>query len=170
MRGFLSCFGAIVLLGCGGGADPCADVEGPPILTLGGTADDGTGFEPLLPGAERNLVLGPQGGMHVWLTARVRGICATDAVLDHRVVDDATGSVYVLARGPADFAETEPGLFELTAPVPVILCPERLGRPVVDRPLRLIVAAVDDAGRQATAQVPFVPVCPPGFDCESICR
>lgn len=170
MRLTLAWLVVVSAVGCGG--DPCADVSGPPALTLGGTDDDGLRFEVFAPGTERNLVPGSQGGMHVWLSARLRGLCPVDAVIDRRVMDETTGSVYQFARGAADWRELEPGLFELSEPIPLILCPEPLRRPVVGRALRVAVTvtATDDDGRRVDAQIPFVPACPEGFDCEALCR
>jgi hypothetical protein len=157
-------------LGCGPPVEGCEEVTGAPLLLLGGTDDAAEHFERYTPGSERNLVLGPQGGMHVWLSAQLRGLCPNATLLDRRVVDDLTGSVYLFNRAPAEWVEVEPGVFELTDAVPLILCPEPLGRPVVGRPLRVYASVVDDDGRRAEAQLAFTPRCPDGMDCESICR
>ena len=154
----------IALAGC---ADPCADLTDAPALEIGG-ADADLAFEPFAPGSERELVRGLQGGMHVWLHARIRGLCPDTTTLDRRVLD-AAGDLQQLGRGPIDFVETEvPGTYELVGPLPMQLCPPLAG-PVVGEPHVFTVIAEDGAGRRANAELAFVPRCPDGMDCSDLC-
>jgi hypothetical protein len=162
----LLCLG-LLLASCGG--DPCATLNGPPMLVLGGADQTGQVFEPFVPGDSRTLILGPQGGMHVWLQAQISGVCPTTAVLERRVVDDAHG-MYVYGRGPVDFVLAEDGeSYQLTTAIPMILCPQGFNWPVVDQPMRFVAMVIDDEGRRADAVLSFIPRCPAGIDCVSIC-
>lgn len=161
---------AVLLAGCGAG-DPCGAPTGEPSLELGGARIAGGPFEPFEPGSPRQLVLGPQGGMHVFLHARIGGLCPETTVLERRVVDDADPTrVYQVGRGPVDFVEAEePGIFALEDPVAIILCPEPSGFPVAGQTLRFVASAIDGEDRRADAQIAFVAACPDGLDCEAIC-
>jgi hypothetical protein len=158
----------LILAGCG--PDPCASPAGDPTLVIGGASSTDLSFETFVAGDPRELVLGPQGGMHVWLHARISGICPDTAVLERRVVDDASGAVYQFGRGPVDFvASAEPNVFELTEPLAMILCPEAPGRPVLGQRLRFVTMVIDDQSRTASAELAFVATCPAGVDCAAIC-
>lgn len=159
---------AVLLASCGP-ADPCASVSGEPSLVLGG-ADASGAFEAFDPGAPRQLVLGPQGGMHVFLHARIAGLCPDTTVLERRVIDDASEALSQFGRGPVDFVETgDPGVFELSDPVAIILCPRatRASRARARAALRGL--RIDDEGRRADAELAFVAACPDGVDCDAIC-
>ncbi len=152
------------LAGC---QDPCATLSGDPTLQLGGSDADGLTFEAFADGAPRPLVSGGQGGMHVWLSARISGVCPTVAFLDRRVVDDATGETYYFASGRARFVDgPSVGVFDLYPAEPMFVCPNSVGGPVVGHPLRFVAAIDDDDGRHAEAELSFVPECPDGVSCE----
>jgi hypothetical protein len=138
-----------------------------PSVELGG-ADAELAFEPFAAGSERELVRGLQGGMHVWLHARMRGMCPDSTTLDRRVLDDA-GDLVQLGLGRVDFVETDvPGTYELGSPLPMQLCPP-VANPVVGEPLRFTVVAQDGASHRAEAELAFVPRCPDGMDCTDLC-
>jgi len=153
-----------LLVGC---ADRCADLEGEPSLEIGGAPEAGDRFEAFADGAARALVPGTQGGMHVWLHARIRGICPDTATLDRRVTDEA-GELVQLGRGPIAWVDTEDG-FELDAPRAMVLCPGLDGREVVDRPHRFVVSVEDGEGRRADASLGFVPSCEDPAVCDVFC-
>lgn len=154
----------LVVVGC---ADPCEDSMETPTLEIGG-ADADLAFEPFAPGADRELVRGLQGGMHVWLHARMRGMCPDTTTLDRRVLN-ATGDLAQLGLGHVDFVETDAdGTYELVGPLPMQLCPPVVG-PVVDEPFAFRVVAEDSARHRAEAELPFVPRCPIGMDCSDLC-
>ena len=95
----------VLCIGCGT-SNPGTDA-GPPPFDAGTAAPSvelGTGvsaFEAIPEtGAELELVRGPQGGHHVFLTARFRGLNPEGMTLTFTAVDTATGSV---VRAPASF-------------------------------------------------------------------
>jgi hypothetical protein len=80
----------VCLLGCG---------PPPPI-----TCEIGTGaaaFEPLTPGAPVDVILGPQGGHHLWTAVRVKGDPDLDRV---QVVMDGTIEATGAPMGPGAIA------------------------------------------------------------------
>ncbi|GAB5540707.1 MAG: hypothetical protein SangKO_004670 [Sandaracinaceae bacterium] len=156
---------AVALPGC---ADRCADLPDTPSLSIGGAPVDGDRFEPFADGADRALVPGTQGGMHVWLHARIRGICPDTARLDRRVTD-ADGALVQLGRGPVAWVDADEG-FELAAPQAMVLCPSIDGRVVVDRPHTFEVSVEDEAGRRAEATLGFVAMCEDPTVCDAFCR
>jgi hypothetical protein len=108
--------------------------------------------------------------MHVFLHARIAGLCPETTVLERRVIDDASEAIYQFGRGPVDFVETaDEGVFELEDPVAIILCPTALGRPVAGQTLRFVASAIDGDARRADAEIAFVAGCPDGLDCDAIC-
>lgn len=158
---------ALLVAGC---ADPCADLTGEPSLELGGASMARDPFTPFEPGSERELVPGGQGGMHVWLTARIANICPRGATFERRAVDDASGETYYFASSEAHFRDgPSAGVFDLVAPEPMFLCPNNIGGPVLGHPLRFVGSITDTEGRHAEAELAFVPVCPDGVSCETYC-
>jgi hypothetical protein len=156
------------LAGCG--PDPCDEPASAPRIELGGAPDDGSSFVAFEDGAERSLVYGLQGGMHVWLQARVHGLCPRDTVLERRVVDDATDRVPTFSSGPIALVDSEiEGAFELPTAIQMIVCPSS-ELPVVGQRLRFVASATDGAMRHAESEIAFVAACPSGFDCGAICN
>lgn len=45
----------------------------------------GTEFEPIAPGAQVRMVCGPQGGQHIWVSVRVRGMYPENAAFDSAI-------------------------------------------------------------------------------------
>lgn len=158
---------AVLLGACA--EDPCEGGLGPPSLVLGGADESGVTFEPFSPGGERDLVAGPQLGLHVWMHARTSGICPTSTILDRRVVSE-DGQLLQFGRGPVGLVDgPEEGVYELDQALPLIVCPSSLDRSVVGAPLRFEVTATDMDGRRAEATLAFVPRCPDGVDCDTFC-
>jgi hypothetical protein len=154
---------AIVLAACG--PDPCS---GEPSIELGGADDDGGGYVAFEDGADRNLVYGTQGGFHVWLQLRTRGLCPGSTTLERRAVDTA-GAVRVYNRGPLPLVEVGDA-YELPNAERIILCPPTDALPVIDQPLRFEVTATDGEGDTAYAEIHIVPRCPAGDDrCPELC-
>jgi len=137
-------------------------VSGAPSLLIAGTDDAGETFEPFEDGAERSLIGGAQGGMHVWMQLRLSGMCTSGLDVDRRIeTDDEAGELVDVQRGPLRFTDgPEPGTFELAAPLTMILCPTT--RPVIDQPFRFAVRAEDAEGRVVIERKPFVAACPTG--------
>ena len=150
-------------------ADPCADL-GPAELELGSADEAGVDFLPLEAGSTQRIHPGLQGGAHVWLHARVAGLCPATTVIDRRVLDAETSEVFVLGRGPVDFVEIADGRYELDGAVRMQLCPDPGRRAVDGRAMRFVVAAQDAEGRRADARVAFTPSCEGDPRCEDLCR
>jgi hypothetical protein len=156
-------------LAAGCGSDPCGGIEGAPSIEIGGADFAGQRFEPFADGEARDLVRGPQGGMHVWMHARMENVCPETAVLERRAVDDETGAVYFFSRSPLEWIPLDDGRYELPGAEAMILCPPALDMPVVDHPLRFVATVTDDALRHAEAELSFLPRCPAGMDCAPLC-
>ncbi len=89
MRRFRSLIAAALLAG------GCGAAERPP----GIACEVGTGrfaFEPVRDGDDVPIIFGPQGGYHVWGSARVRGAGASDAVLRYMLRRPATAAISVV--------------------------------------------------------------------------
>lgn len=157
----------VMLAGCG--ADPCAGIEGTPTVEIGGASFAGEGFETFADGADRELVQGPQGGMHVWMQARITNLCPETARMDGRAVDAVTRELYYFSGGVLDFVEVEPGVFELSSARAMILCPPPMAMPVIDHPMRFVVSVTDGDGRHAESELGFVPRCRAPTDCAALC-
>ncbi len=162
----LGCAAAsLLLVAC---ADPCAEL-GAPSLTIGTSDADGAEFVPVADDDTVPLHPGPQGGAHVFLHARISGVCPDTARLDRRVVDARTSELVSLNRGPVDFVPLGEQ-FELDGAAQMTLCPDLAGRAIDGAELRFVVSAEDAEGRQADAQVPFVASCGGDPACESFCQ
>jgi hypothetical protein len=156
-----------LLAGCG--PDYCAEPAGDPSVTIGGADMAGARFEAFEPGAQRPLVFGEQGGMHVWMSLRLSGMCPETTNVERRVVGEE-GMVRVFGRGLLMFASAEPdGTFELSSALAMGVCPDPLGRPVIGEPLRFVVSASDAEGRRAEHELAFVPACASGDTCDAFC-
>lgn len=162
----------LLLFGCGGcgGTPPRPGGMG---LTLGTSAEDGTGFLPL--SGDQPLVPGSQGGFHVWLKYRISGMAegkvrikrTARRVSDHRLLLTTDGVQEVGQMG-------EEGYWELPAPIPSFMCPSPLGVVVQDQPAVFNVVITDEQGRvlvEDTAEA--TPRCPEGDQadfCRRICN
>ncbi|MFK7989289.1 MAG: hypothetical protein AB8I08_24940 [Sandaracinaceae bacterium] len=159
------CALGMLLVGC---ADPCEEL-GAPSLEIGTSDANGVAFETVAGDDTIALHTGLQGGAHVFLHARIAGICPTTARLDRRVVDARTADLVSLNRGPVDFVSLDDGRFELAGAAPMTLCPDLAGRAVEEASLRFVVSVEDAEGRQADAQVPFTASCEGDATCEAFC-
>lgn len=157
-----------LLAGCG--SDPCASITEAAQIEVGGADAAGATFEPFSDGSERSLIAGPQGGYHVWLHARVRGICPASARIERRVIDEATGDLLLFSSSGAGLVETATeGEHELDGAVPMQLCPPVIVPPV-GRALRFYARITDGSGRSAEAMRSFMAACPAGdLRCADVC-
>ena len=144
---------------------PCG--EGEPELLLGAANMAGVGFFSLAGQDKLPLIHGPQGGFHVWLQLRARGLCADGAVLqrstrrgDGAVITEVAEIVDLV--GASDPALNDQGWRELPAGRPAILCPT--DESVVGAPIVLHATLKDSAERTASAEATVVPACPQGPD------
>lgn len=156
---------SLVVLGC---ADPCAEL-GEPAIEIGTAGADGEAFVPRTEGDDVSLHAGVQGGAHLWLHARVAGLCRDRALIDRRVVHAESGATLVAGRGTVGFVETPEGAVELEQPIRMVLCPPPAGRAIQDEAMRLVVSAEDAEGRRASATLGVVARCDDEA-CVAFCR
>ncbi|WP_428263187.1 hypothetical protein [Haliangium sp.] len=163
-----SLFLLVTWAGCGGGSD--GDVE-----LLAGTSDaNGNGFVEVDDGTPLTLIPGAQGGFHIWLNMRVRGVSGRLYVerQARRVSDDALvfRGLLQLVDVPAE-ADTE--WWESPIAAPAFMCPSPIGIQVFDEPLRFEVHLLDsDENLLATDAVVIIPRCPEDDQaefCQDIC-
>ena len=155
----------VLSLGC---ADPCADL-GDPAIELGTSDADAEAFVPLREGDDVSLHAGVQGGAHLWLHARVTGLCADRALVDRRVLHAESGATLVAGRGTVGLVETPEGLVELEQPIRMVLCPPPAGRAIQDEALRVVVSTEDADGRRADVTLGIVARCDDEA-CVAFCR
>lgn len=138
-------------------AAACGDEsEAPPLeLELGSGEVD---FEPASDGDELQLYAGTQGGHHVWLSMRVRGVSGPDLLF----------SLDVVPSEPAPPAHTEVSLHFDAAPAlgegwyQYVGWPARVLMPecAVGQPVQLAVTLRDAAGRSMQAELEVIPGAP----------
>jgi hypothetical protein len=128
---------ALAAVACGAGEDGAAPDAAPAEVEIGSSVD---GFQPLADGGPLLLYRGPQGGYHVYLGVRVRGMvpgapgepprqCLQDQrgaspCVDFEVLDLDTGRVvdaYAPLRLPLTASAEVPGSYELVPPRLVVL-------------------------------------------------
>ena len=152
---------------CGGGETAVA------ALQLGGALPDGTGFHALSGNAE--LVPGAQGGFHVWLKLRLRGLPSGQRVRFHYEAR-REGDGRLISQGERGFdmgPAGASGAFETPEPIPVFMCPPPLGLRVMDTPLRFnLTLSTEDGALLGSATTSLTPRCPSGEQaefCNRIC-
>lgn len=155
----------VLSLGC---ADPCADL-GDPAIEIGTSDADAEAFVPLTEGDDVSLHAGVQGGAHLWLHARLTGLCADRALVDRRVELAESGATLVAGRGTVGLVETPEGVVQLEHPIRMALCPPPAGGAIEDQALRLVVSAEDGDGRRADATLGIVARCDDEA-CVAFCR
>jgi hypothetical protein len=155
--------------GCGGDVGPI----GPRVFEIAGATVDGTGYTPFR-GGDCALVPGSQGGFHVWLKVRTRGVAAGIATLAYTV--RRKGDARLVARNERRIEIGAPngsGVFELREPIPVFMCPTPIGTRVTDE--RVLIEATltaEDGTPLGSASDEAVPRCPSGDQaafCARIC-
>jgi hypothetical protein len=142
-------------------------------LLLGTTAVDGTGFVALE--GNQQLVGGAQGGFHVWLKYRVKGMSpgkvrierTARRVSDNRLLLTTTG---VQEIGPA----SADGYWELPTAIPSFMCPSPLGVKVEDQPtvFDVKITTVDGVllGESTAEATPRCPTDEQAEFCHRICN
>jgi hypothetical protein len=162
---------AFLAVGCGGG--PVQTMPpGMGSITLGTTALDGSGFVPLE--GDQPLVPGAQGGFHIWLKYRVKGMAPGKVMVKRparRVSDDR---LLLTTMGAQEVGEASAdGTWELPNAIPSFMCPAPLGVKVFDEPVVFDVVITTEDGTvlgEGTAEA--TPRCEPGAQqpfCEKIC-
>jgi len=154
-----------ILAGCGAEPGPCDSLpmDGASV-EIGGAPEGALGFEPFDDGADRPLVRGSQGGYHVWLNVRARGLCPTSTRLELRVFEESTDTMVVFQSLPAHLEPSVdvPDSADLPRAIAMIICPALTdGVPVADAVHSVDLSLTDADGRRAEASRRFVPRCDP---------
>jgi hypothetical protein len=155
-----------VLAGC------ASDYE----VALGMASTDGKAYVELVDGDEADLVPGAQGGFHVWLKVRVRGVAGMGTITVEREARRVSDGELVLGAVPQHLevpADTEDGWWEKPEPMPAFMCPTPIGLRVEGEPIRLTVRLrTEDGELLAEDHAIVVPRCRPdqqGEYCLEIC-
>jgi hypothetical protein len=157
------------LSGCG---EPPIQHGGPGSITLGTTTVAGEGFFALE--GDQVLVPGSQGGFHVWLKYRIKGMSpgkvmvkrTARRVSDNRLILTTEASQEIGPMGEA-------GYWEAPTAIPSFMCPSPLGVKVFDIPVVFDVKVVGPDGTtlaEATAEAtPHCPIDDQAEFCRNIC-
>jgi hypothetical protein len=135
---------------------------------LGGGEEGSDTFHPLAPDQAVELIRGPQGGFHILVQPRVRGLSAADGGrIDTRFSALLEGETKVdpfeCPHHPTYVADPAGGDYLLGRITPLIIVNERVPD-VVDRPLLLRMEALDREGRYARDErrvIPWLAELPP---------
>lgn len=115
--------------------------------------DDGDTFQPLAPDQEVEIVRGPQGGFHILVQPRVRGlVAADDGRIDTRfsalLGDETQVDPFECPHHPTYVADPADGDYLLGRVTPLIIVNERVEE-VLGQPLLLRMEALDLTGGYA---------------------
>jgi hypothetical protein len=156
---------------CGGTVD-CSDVWGTePSLEVGEGDPLSQWFSPLGPDPHLPLESGPQGGYHVYLNFRARGICPSRVAIERTLRLVGEPGEERVQHSYARLIAEEGGTWTLArAPLTFICPPTRPGHRMDGVPLEVDVtvseddSCVPDGGvpRAVSATVGFVAECPAG--------
>lgn len=173
-------------LGCGGGAGPRADAgsadaapDGPVnpadvSVMVGGS--DGTVWQTLEDGSDAALHPGAQGGFHVYLHLRTRGLAPGLVTIERVGKRIRDGAVVTRARDRKmlDVAADGTEWLQITEPMLVFMCPSPIGIGIQDEAIRYELELTDSRMKMAHAEKTVTPRCPAEVDqrtfCERICR
>jgi hypothetical protein len=171
----------VVLLGCGsepkvrpgdaGVPDARPDGPGDVAALIGGS--DGTVWQPLDEGADAALHAGAQGGFHVFLHLRTRGLAAGLVTIERvgRRVRDGKVVTRARDRKQLDLAQGE--WLQITEPMLVFMCPSPIGIGIMDEAIRYELDLTDAEMRTVHVERTITPRCPEEADqrafCERIC-
>jgi hypothetical protein len=139
-------------------------------LALLAPGADGT-LGPISDGSEVTLVPGAQGGFHVWLGYRLRGVPAGETAIERDADRVSDGAVVLRYLDAVDVEPGGDGWFAPASPVPMFMCPTPIGLSILGVPIAYRLRVLDDAGAErAAARVTLVPRCPDGnAACARIC-
>lgn len=165
---------ALALAACGEPIEPIppGDVD----LVAGTAQPDGSGFVEVEDGVDAELIPGAQGGFHVWLGMRVRGVAGELYVeREARRVSDGQ----LVFRGLAQLVEIPPEaideFWDNERAAPAFMCPAPVGLTVFDQELAFeirLLTDFEDGEVLATDRVIMIPRCPEGEQnqfCLDIC-
>lgn len=173
-RAVLLFVSVMVAAGCGGGAplgidagdDPDVIITdgdgGGPRVVAGSATDDGSAFLDVPDGTDVTLAPGSQGGFHVWIGLRAKGLSGSFYLrhLARRVSDDAL----VLRGGYQYVTIPESALdtwWERESAAPAFMCPTPIGLSVRNTPIRFTVEVFTTDEEFVTSdQIVLTPHCP----------
>jgi hypothetical protein len=176
----VGCGGVGVMPGDGGaGSTDGGGTDGAPSsgeLVVGGS--DGTTFELVEDGQDVPLHPGAQGGFHVFLHLRARGLAPGPLTIERtgrRVSDDQLVTRARDRRVLDPVAIDAAGWLQIVEPMLVFMCPSPIGVNVIDEPIRYQLDVTDASMQTARATVTLRTRCPPAEDpqrefCLSICK
>jgi len=105
------------------------------------------------------MEVGSQGGFHVWLHLRTRGLCAAGAVAT--LAAHTTDGREIVMQPPIEpDLEVHADRTETAAPERLILCQPPVGIDMVDQPFDVTATVEDEDGRQAMGRQRMVARCP----------
>jgi len=156
---------------CGGTVDCSVVRADDPGLEVGAGDPYAPSVEPLAPDAELLLESGPQGGYHVYVNLRARGICPTRVRLERRLrlADDPL--VQRTQRSQVRLVEGDDGTWVLGRAPQTFVCPPTYsGHVMFGVPLEVDVTLTEDdtcvgegeTPRSASGTARFVARCPQG--------
>lgn len=164
----LLAFGLVLTAGCPRGEDPPEPTEAQVVL--------GTGewmFEQLEDGQEVELVLGSQGGWHVWASVRAQGLEPDNVLfrIESEVVgmdvDPSISEIYIdLEDMPEGAADTTTMTHQFLGWPHMQASPEC----VHGNDIRIRVILTDEAGNTVMDERTITPVAEPGFEPMSDCE
>ncbi len=129
-------------------------------LALGAPTASG-GFAPFSAGQDVTLVEGAQGGFHVWMKYRVRGMSAQPTELERTAERASDGVIVLRTMSVADVgAPAADGWFESPDALPMFMCPTPIGISVIDRPMVFELRFLDGDRVVAEQSIELVPRCP----------
>ncbi len=150
----------IAVAACGGPAPPAPPPASSLALELGAPTAAG-GFAPLLPNQDVTLVEGAQGGFHVWMKYRVRGMSAQPTELERTAHRASDGVIVLRTMSVADVgAPDADGWFESPDALPMFMCPTPIGISIIDQPIVYELRFVDAGQTVVEQSITLVPRCP----------
>jgi hypothetical protein len=137
-------------------AGPGADVDVEWGLGVDGTRD----FLPLPADGRFEMESGPQGGYHIYLQVRQRGLSAPPYSVWTRFVDPTSGQVVRDNRVQNAMVDAGDGWLTFPNALRTFTCPS--GHTMFDRDLELVTRLGEDGGWRAERRYPIRLGCPPG--------
>jgi hypothetical protein len=156
--------------GCGGDDPPPPPQPGE--VVLGTAATDGSGFLTLAD--DVTMVAGAQGGFHVWMKYRLKGMSGLEVHVQQTARRQRDNVLVSIGQRQVDVgAPGADGFWETPLATPIFLCPTPIGIVVADEPLNFQVEITTADGEAlGTGQARAVPHCPADQStfCNNICR
>lgn len=161
---------ALWAAGCGGHPNPPPPPP-PADMEVGTAATDGTGFLPL--SGTVSMVPGAQGGFHVWLKYRMKGVSPGTLTTKHTAHRVSDGHLVSLGSRVDDVGTPDAdGWWETPNATPNFLCPTPIGVNVIGEALQFEVDVTDEQGDPVCSATATATVECPAAElafCQQIC-